>query len=49
MSTRTWILLAIAAFCVAAFISYMRRQMRKSREIEKTIDYSKIRKWEDDD
>lgn len=40
------IVLAIAAILLAAWIV---RLQRRSREIEKNIDYSKMREWKDDD
>lgn len=44
-----WIFLILLILGLLALMSYMRRQFKKSREIEKKIDYSKIRKWKDDD
>lgn len=41
-----FIVLAVAAILLFAFIA---RLQRRSREIEKTIDYSKMREWKDDD
>lgn len=49
MSTELLIFIIIAALCVIAFFSYMYRQIKKSREIDKTIDYSKMREWKEDD
>jgi hypothetical protein len=49
METSVWIFIAVAVFAVLAFISYMRRQMQKSKQIDKTIDYSKMRSWKDED
>jgi predicted Holliday junction resolvase-like endonuclease len=43
------VIVAILAIAVGLLVAYIRRLQRKSREIEKTIDYSKMRKWEDDD
>lgn len=40
------IVLAIAVILLAAWIV---RLQRRSREIEKNIDYSKMREWKDDD
>lgn len=48
MSTTLWIFIAIALVALAAFVSYMRRLFRESREAEKRIDRSKLRKWEDE-
>ena len=49
MSTTLWVLVPIAVIAVIAFMSYMRRLFRESREAEKRLDYSKMRKWEDED
>jgi hypothetical protein len=44
-----WLFIILLILGLLALVSYMRRQFQKSREIEKQIDYSKIRKWKDDD
>lgn len=44
-----WILLLLLVLGVAALVSYLVRLNRKSKEIEKSLDYSKMRKWEDED
>ena len=49
MSTEFWIAIALLALGALLLASYLREQFRKSREAEKRIDYSKIRRWEDDD
>lgn len=41
-----FIVLAVAGILLFAFIS---RLQRRSREIEKTIDYSKMKEWKDED
>ena len=46
-ATHVFILLAI--FAVIAFIGRLVNLFRQSREIEKTIDYSKMREWKDDE
>ena len=45
------ILIVVALLVVAALllIAWIRRLQRKSREIEKTIDYSKMKEWKDED
>jgi membrane protein implicated in regulation of membrane protease activity len=40
------IILALAAVLLA---TYIRRLLRKSRQVEQRIDYSKMRAWDDDD
>jgi hypothetical protein len=47
MSTVLWIALAVAVF-VVGYVVAMRNLHRKSREIDKQIDYSKIRPWKDE-
>lgn len=42
----TFTILALALILLIAFIV---RQERKARRIEKTLDYSKVREWHDDD
>lgn len=49
MSTTLWVFVLIAAIALIAFVSYMRRLFRESREAEKRLDYSKMRRWEDED
>lgn len=48
MSTGFWVVIVFLILGLLALISFMRRQFQKSREIEKNIDYSKIRRWKDD-
>ena len=49
MDNSFWIFIVVAVFAVLAFISYMRRQIQKSKRIDKTIDYSKMRPWKEED
>ncbi|HUO81339.1 MAG TPA: hypothetical protein VM616_00605 [Gammaproteobacteria bacterium] len=49
MSTTLWVFGLVALIGLIAFVSYMRRLFRESREAEKRLDYSKMRKWEDED
>jgi low affinity Fe/Cu permease len=49
MTTALWIALGIAAVFVLGYVLAMRNLHRKSREIDKQIDYSKIRKWKDEE
>lgn len=44
--TLTLTILAIALILLIVFIV---RQERKARRIEKTLDYSKVREWRDED
>ncbi len=47
MSTTT-IFIIIAVFAAMSFAGRLIGLFRKSREVEKTLDYSKMREWEDD-
>ena len=49
MTLRLLIVIAILVLAVALLAGYMRRLFRRSREVEKRIDYSKMREWKDDD
>lgn len=49
LSTTLWIFLGIAVVFGLGYVFAMRNLARKSREADKRIDYSKIRKWKDED
>ena len=49
MSTTLWIALGVAIVVVVGYLLVMRVFVRQSREVDKQIDYSKIREWKDDD
>ena len=49
MPTTFWIAIVLLLLGAILLVSYLREQFKKSREAEKKIDYSKIRRWEDDD
>jgi len=40
---------AILVLAVALLAGYLLRLFRRSRELEKHIDYSKMKEWKDDD
>lgn len=44
--TITLVILTAAMVLLIAFIA---RQERKTRRIEKTLDYSRVRKWDDEE
>ena len=46
---RLLIILAILGLAAVLLVGWIGRLQRKSREIEKTLDYSKMREWKDDD
>ena len=48
MSTTLWIALGVAAVLVLGYVLAMRNLFFKSRDLEKQIDRSKLRKWKDD-
>jgi len=45
----TWIALGIALIVVVMYVLWFKKKKRESDELDKKIDYSKIRKIEDDD
>lgn len=49
MTKTLWIVLAISVIFVLTFLVAMRSLLRDNREIDKKIDYSKLRPWQDDD
>lgn len=49
MTTNLWIVLGISVLAVIGFVLVMRSQLRANKEIEKNIDYSKLRPWQDDE
>jgi hypothetical protein len=49
MSTKIWIVGALLLLGVVLLASYLREQFKKSRQAEKNIDYSKIKRWDDDE
>lgn len=49
MSPSLWIALGVAITLVLCYVICMRVLFRKSREIDKQIDYSRIRPWQGDE
>jgi len=49
MSPSLWIALGVAITVVLCYLLCMRVLVRKSREIDKRIDYSRIRPWKGDE
>ena len=49
MSTELVIAIIVIVVFVAALVNRTLRLMRRSRELERKVDRSKLRKWEDDD
>ena len=46
---RLLIVVAILGLAAVLLVGWIGRLQRKSRQIEKTIDYSKMREWKDED
>ena len=49
MDTTLWIALGVAVVVVVGYVLVMRVFYRQGRELDKQIDYTKIKKWKDDD
>ena len=49
MNSTLWTALGVAVIVVAGYLLVMRYFFRRSREIDKQIDFSKIRKLKDDE
>jgi low affinity Fe/Cu permease len=49
MNTTLWIALGVAVLLVVGYLLVMRIFYRQSRELDKQIDYSKIKKMKDDE
>lgn len=49
METAWLIVIALLLLAVALLTAYFVRLFRRSREIERTLDYSKMKEWKDDD
>lgn len=49
MDTTLWIALGVAVTLVVGYLLVMRVFYRQSRELDKQVDYSKIKKWKDDE
>lgn len=49
MTKTLWIVLFAVAFFVVGFVLAMRSLLRENREIDKKIDFSKLRPWQDDE
>lgn len=46
---RILLVLVVLAVAALALFAWIARLQRKGRAIEKTIDYSKMKEWKDDD
>lgn len=49
MSLTLWTALGAAIAVVLCYVACMRVLVRRNREIDKQIDYSRIRPWQDDE
>jgi hypothetical protein len=49
MTQTAWIFIGIAAAIVVGYFVVMRVFFQESRELDKKIDYGKMKKWKDDE
>ena len=49
MSLFPWIVLGVAVVAVVWYVLAMRVFYRRGRELDQQVDYTKIKKWVDDD
>jgi len=49
MSTTFWVFIVLLILGAVALASYLVRLQRQSRDIERKLDYSKMREWRDED
>lgn len=49
MNTGLVIVLVVLLLAAGLLTAYLVRLFRRSREIERTLDYSKMKEWKDDD
>lgn len=49
MTTTLWIVLGVSVIVVAGFAAAMRSILRENKDIDKKIDYTKVRPWVDDE
>lgn len=49
MTSTAWWIIGLLVLGAVALISYFVRLQRESRRIAKTLDHSKMRKWQDED
>jgi len=48
-SNALWIFLAVAAVIVVGYFVVMRVFFKESKELDKKIDYGKMKEWKDED
>lgn len=49
ISMAPWILVVVAVFAVVAYFMVMRLLLQRSRELDKQVDFTKIRPWKDEE
>lgn len=49
MTNTLWVVLGISLISIIGFVLVMRSQLKANKEIDKNIDYSKLRPWQDDE
>ena len=47
--TVIWVFVALAAFVIVGYFVAMRWFVKEGQELDKKIDYTKIKKWQDED
>jgi len=49
MNSALWIFLAVAAVVILGYFVTMRVFFKESKELDKKIDYGKMKEWKDED
>ena len=49
MNDATKVLIVVAVLAAVAFVGRLVQLFRQSKRIEKTLDYSKMKEWEEDE
>ena len=49
MDNALWIVIAVGVLLVAGYFIVMRVFFKESKELDKKIDYSKMKEWKDED
>lgn len=49
MGTGLLVMIAVLVLAAALLAAYLVRLFRRSRELERRIDYSRMKEWKDDD
>jgi hypothetical protein len=49
VSSELWIPIALLGAGALALVAYLVRLVRQGREADRSVDYSKLREWDEDD